>query len=78
MMCQVLFDDDKTANRASFIMLGIMSAKSPLNSWIEDAIPGSYEANYKSIQHFLNRVNLFDLFSRPKINKPCNFVRPKL
>jgi hypothetical protein len=39
-------------------MLGILKAKSPRISRIADKMPGSYEANYKMIQRFLNRADI--------------------
>jgi hypothetical protein len=48
-----LFVDDKTANKASAMIEGIMDAKSPRISDIADAMPGEYEANYKAVQRFL-------------------------
>jgi hypothetical protein len=51
-----LFEDDKQASHASVIIEGIMTAKSPRISDVADAIPGSYEANYKRIQRFLQHT----------------------
>jgi hypothetical protein len=54
----LLFDDEKIANKASRIMLGILKAKSPRISRIADEMPGGYEANYKMIQRFLKSADL--------------------
>jgi hypothetical protein len=53
-----LFDDEKTACKASRIMTGILKAKSPRISRIADEMSGSYEANYKMIQRFLKSADL--------------------
>jgi hypothetical protein len=53
-----VFDDEKTASKASRIMLGILEAKSPRISRIADAMPGSYAANYKMIQRFLKSADV--------------------
>jgi len=53
-----LFDNNKTAGKASQIMLGILKARSPRISRIADAMPGGYEANYKIIQRFLKSADL--------------------
>ena len=53
-----LFDTDQEANKASEIMLGILTARSPRISRIADAMPGGYEANYKMIQRFLKGTDL--------------------
>jgi len=53
-----LFDNDKTASKASQIMLGILKARSPRISRIADAMGGGYEANYKMIQRFLKQADL--------------------
>jgi len=53
-----LFEDDKTAAKASQIMLGILKAKSPRFIRIADEMRGNYEANYKMIQRFLRRADL--------------------
>jgi len=45
-----LFDDEKTASKASRIMVGILTAKSPWISRIADAISGGNEGSYKMIQ----------------------------
>jgi hypothetical protein len=53
-----LFEDEKTAMKASRIMIGILKAKSPRISRIADKMPGKYEANYKMIQRFLKSADL--------------------
>jgi len=53
-----LFEDDKTASKASRIMLGILKAKSPRISRIAEEMAGSYEANYKMIQRFLKSADV--------------------
>ena len=53
-----LFDDDETARKASRIMLGILSAKSPRISQIADEMSGKPETNSKMIQRFLKNADL--------------------
>lgn len=55
---KTLFEDERTASKASQIMLGILKAKSPRISRIAEAMSGEYEANYKMIHRFLKKADL--------------------
>jgi len=78
-----LFANDKEASKASEIIEGIMTAKSPRISDISDAIPGNYEANYKKIQRFLHHTEpkeqlqlLFNEEAEFVIADPTEIERP--
>jgi hypothetical protein len=78
-----LFADDKTANKASAIIEGIMDAQSPRMSDIADAMPGEYEANYKAVQRFLVKSEpkeqlqmLFNEEAEFVIGDPTEIERP--
>ena len=48
-----LYVKDKTAQKASEILAGIMEAQSPRISDIADKMTGNYDKNYKKIQRLL-------------------------
>ena len=80
---KTLFDNDKDAEKASKIMLGILAAKSPRISRIADAMPGNYEANYKMIHRFLKSTDLktplkrcFDAEAEFVLGDPTEIERP--
>jgi len=54
---QQLFLDEKTAQQASQIIEGIMTACSPRLSEIAAHMPGGEAASYKRIQRFLHEVD---------------------
>ena len=70
---KVIFDSDKSAEKASKIMNGILEAKSPRISDVADQMDGSYEANYKMIQRFLQGENLQEVLKR-LFNEEAEYV----
>ena len=80
---QQLFGDDKTAQQASEIIEGIMSACSPRLSEIAAKMPGGEAASYKRIQRFLQGVDpcealkmLFNEEAEFVIGDPTEIERP--
>jgi hypothetical protein len=53
---QSLFADEKTAQRASQIIEGIMTAQSPRLSDIAASMPGEEAAGYKRIQPLKDKI----------------------
>jgi len=68
-----IFDDKKTARKASKIMAGILEAQSPRISDIADKKPGNEAGNYKMIQRFLKQENIPELLNR-LFNEEAEFV----
>jgi hypothetical protein len=50
---RTLFDDPETINKAARVVTGIMKSRSPRLSDISRAMAGKADANYKTIQRFL-------------------------
>lgn len=78
-----LFPDQKTAQRAGQILLGIMEACSPRLSDIASKMPGQTAANYKRIQRFLHEHDprealklLFNEEAEFVIGDPTEIERP--
>jgi hypothetical protein len=53
-----LFDDDRSAEKASQIIEGIIQAQSPRISDIADQMEGNEAANYKMIQRFIRKEDI--------------------
>lgn len=80
---QSLFPDEKTAQRASQIITGIMTAHSPRLSEIANHMPGEEAACYKRIQRFLQDTDpqealrlLFNEEAEFVIGDPTEIERP--
>ena len=75
---------DRDSDKAASIVKGILSAKSPRISDISNEMQGNPDANYKSIQRFLDnndpRENLHRLFNEEEefvIGDPTEIHRPQ-
>ena len=58
-----LYVKDKTAQKASEILAGILEAQSPRISDIADKMAGNYEKNYKKIQRFLKNEQTHEMLN---------------
>ena len=70
---KVIFDSEKSAEKASKIMDGILNAKSPRISDVADQMAGNEAANYKMIQRFLKQEDLQEVLQR-LFNEEAEFV----
>ncbi len=61
---QHLFDQDRWAAKAAVIIEAILAARSPRLSAIAQHMPGTEAANYKTIQRFLQQVDVKALLLR--------------
>jgi hypothetical protein len=68
-----IFDDEKTAWKASKIMEAILEAQSPRISDIADKMPGKEAANYKMIQRFLRSTDTLEALNR-LFNEEAEYV----
>lgn len=68
-----IFDDEKTARKASKIMEGILEAQSPRISDIADKMRGKEAGNYKMIQRFLKQEDVMEGLKR-LFNEEAEFV----
>ena len=80
---QQLFPDEKTAQQASQIIEGILTARSPRLSEIAAHMPGGEAASYKRLQRFLQAVDpgevlklLFNEEAKFVIGDPTEIERP--
>jgi len=70
---KVIFDSEKTAEKASRMMEGMLKARSPRISDIADQMAGTEAANYKMIQRFLKQEDLQEVLQR-LFNEEAEFV----
>jgi hypothetical protein len=70
---KVIFDSEKTAQKASKIMEGILQSQSPRISDVADQMAGNEAANYKMIQRFLKQEDLQEVLRR-LFNEEAEFV----
>lgn len=59
-----LFDDERTVQKATWIIEGILKARSPRLSEIAREMAGGEDKNYKCIQRFLERTTLEERLMR--------------
>ena len=81
---EFLFDQDKTAINAGYIIRAMLEARSPRLSDISQHMPGKPDANYKAIQRFLDQSDpkaaLMRLFQEKApfvIGDPTEMPRPQ-
>ena len=61
---QYLFDNQKQAKKAGEIVEAILEAQSLTLSNIAEKMAGRSDSNYKSVQRFLQRADLADVWMR--------------
>jgi len=70
---KVIFDSEKTAEKASRIIEGVLKARSPRISDVADQMVGNEAANYKMVQRFLRHEDLQEVLQR-LFNEEAEFV----
>ncbi len=70
---KVIFDSEKTAEKASRIIEGVLKARSPRISDVADQMVGNEAANYKMVQRFLKHEDLQEVLQR-LFNEEAEFV----
>jgi len=70
---KVIFDSEKTAEKASRIMEGMLKARSPRISDVADQMVGNEAVNYKMVQRFLKHEDLQEVLQR-LFNEEAEFV----